>query len=260
MRTKMIGIAMGCMLVLLAGCADTTVNWNETEPTPTAVTEQKADKVRQDAGEDAVVPLSEEPEVTPTKIVETMNVVVPPATDYFTRQQLTIFGKGEYTYMGTAPIPNEDGSMCIGVETVQKNCTYEVHETKNGDGTKTIVATICDYPHAFENGWLTLSYYAGIIDRQTGIGYTPAENGTVDLVFQRSGEDIKLSLTTERIGLGQQPFASCTFTVTCPEDYDDAIFYLTGNESMIHYTEELMDRYRSVIYLKQGQSDLLFFH
>ena len=257
MRKKMIGIARGCMLVMLAGCADTTVDWNETEPTPTVVSEQEADKVEQDAE----VPLGGEPEVTPTKIVENMTVVVPPASDYFTRQQLTIWEEGKYTYMGTAPIPADDGSF-IGVDVVQKNCVYEVNETKNGDGTKTIVATICDYPYVFDNGWMTLSYNAGIVDRQTGIGYTPEEgDSTTDIVFQRTDEDIELSLLTERVVLSQeQPYSSCKFTIICPEDFDDVVFYLTGSEPNNDPVEDPAGKYRSVLFMEQGESDLVFFH
>ena len=182
--------------------------------------------------------------------------------NYFEANGLTARGEGRITYMGTEGFDrlNSDTGVweAVSVETKEVEIGFSVTEELLGDGTKQIKSSFSFEDEISETEWRGTCCKMGMADKRTGLVY-PVR--TYDLaepyVIEMNGEQESILVGKEYI---EKEAGSVTivFSVICPENYDDTVFYITGNYERENYKYSNEAEVSSIRDIEHGESDLVF--
>lgn len=190
--------------------------------------------------------------------------------NYFETNGFIAKGEGTYTWQGTEALRNrnEETGLWESVSLKEKELTTTVSITEEslGDGTKQITWNVIEMLEMVSEDEVKIPYTrAGIADKRTGLVYRPRTYFLAEsYVLMKEGEEVTILVgkeyVEEEMGDGTVK-SSVTYSLICPEDYNDAVFFLTAeaeiNEDEHTYFNEL--EVRSLNELKHGDCDLLFF-
>lgn len=180
---------------------------------------------------------------------------------YFEKNGLATRGEGEFTYLGTIGTWDENGEI-QGIRLEEQSGAFSVTEEPYEDGKKVIQATFEFTPKFTLDGagdWTT--WYLGFVDQQTGMSYVPFTYGMAEeYTIQQGSKKITLTMATE----GKDTTLTdgklvWIFTVVCPEDYNDAVFYISGNYKSEEMDEKRPGNLMPIAEVDHGESDMLFF-
>ena len=182
--------------------------------------------------------------------------------NYFEVNGLTTRGEGRVRYLGTELLQRKDSETglweTVSVETKEVEVGFSVTEESLGDGTKQIRGTFSFDDEGSENEYRGISCRMGVVDKRTGLVYlTQIYNLAESYVLEKDGELFSVLIGREMVEEVNER-VDITISVICPEDYDDLVFFLTGN-----YMEENVDYSKkvevcSIRDIEHGESDLLF--
>lgn len=183
--------------------------------------------------------------------------------NYFEANGLTARGEGKTTYRGTEYTCEgkledyyEDDLV---IETKDVEIEFQRTEELLDDGRKQIRGSFI-YPadivtEEFEKG---VSSISGIVDKKTGLCYSPFAAFLAEpVVLECNGEEITMMIADEG-SFTEDNRGIRTYVITCPQDYDDVAFFITGN----YRNEELRKRlgtWLPISEVEHGESDMVFF-
>lgn len=182
--------------------------------------------------------------------------------NYFEIHGLTTRGEGRVTYLGTELLQRKNSETGlwedVSVETKEVEIGFSVTEELLGDGTKHIKGKFMFEDEVTENEYRGICCKMGVVDKRTGLVYpTQTYNLAKTYVLEKEGEQFSVLVGRELIEK-EVGCVEITISVICPEDYDDLVFFLTGNymEEEVDYTKPA--EVKSIHDLEHGESDLLF--
>ncbi len=187
--------------------------------------------------------------------------------NYFEKNGLTTKGEGAFTYLGTEESKrwnNESGSWeTVSVEKKEIESEFYVTEEQLGDGRKCMKGAFTFVGELHSTGEASMPYIqCGIADRKTGLVY-PAR--TYDLaepyLVEKDGKEMQITVgveLNEEVDGGKIK-AVLSFTLCCPEEYEDAVFYLTGDLETRDAGHSNEVEVYSLNEIDHGDCDLLFF-
>lgn len=248
MKRKILYVAaMTVMLILTAGCGGT----------------QKEEKTGKRTGDtipptvtSAVVPAAT---VTPEPTVTLTPTPTPIPKNYMEKKGIRVLGAGCHEYQGfICEEYDEEGSPVLEIGTCEG--IFEVTEEDNGDGTKTIVASIHVAPYVFEYGWMSYAM-SGFVDLETGKSFFPYDADYAHTTYLRRDDiNYELTLTCEMDYVSvTNPYNTMKYTLVCPSDYEDAAFYLTGYNGDWDTFIERAGSWKLLQFLKHGTSEIIVF-
>ncbi len=190
--------------------------------------------------------------------------------NYFEVNGLTTKGEGEYTWRGAEAIRKmnaETGAVeTVSVEIKDITSAFSVEEESLGDGTKRIKGTFTYVAEMISEMEVKVpNATCGIVDKKTGLVYPPrAYNLAEQYVVEKDGEEFSISvgaeISEEEIGDGKLG-VTLSFILICPEDYNDAVFYVTCSDEITE--EDSTDSNKAEVFLlsemDHGECELLFF-
>lgn len=190
--------------------------------------------------------------------------------NYFETNGFTAKGEGTYTWLGMEATRrwNEEAGYweSVSLEENEFTTTISITEESLGDGTKMIKGTFIEMLYMISKDEVKIPYKKyGIADKKTGLVY-PARtyNLAEPYVLEKDGETITIfvgiELVEEELGDGKIE-SRTTFTLICPEDYNDGVFFLTA-EVEIDEDEHLYSNepeVHSLNEIERGDYELLFF-
>ncbi len=239
-------LATAVMLALAAGCGS-----NQEEENP------------QNQVTEAVLP-TETPEATATP--EPTATPAPTATpvpeNYMEANGIEVLGAGRHTCKGFVVNEWDENGDAIQ-ELGECEYLFEVTEEENGDGTKSIYATLSRIPYVSENGgWSTYSM-GGFVDLQTGKSFVPMNSGIAQITLLKQEEkeyELQLAVEYEYPSI-TNPCYKEKYTLVCPSDYEDAGFYITGSDGKEAYEafSERMGLWKKLNFIRHGEAELLVF-
>jgi len=190
--------------------------------------------------------------------------------NYFETNGFTAKGEGTYTWLGMEATRrwNEEAGYweSVSLEEKEFTTTISITEESLGDGTKQITWNVIELCEQISEVEVKIPYkLCCIADRKTGLVYPPRNyNLAESYVLEKDGEEISIlvgmEIAEEALGDGKIE-SRTTFTLICPEDYNDAVFYLTADVD-IDDDEHTYFNEREVFSLnelKHGDYELMFF-
>ena len=132
-----------------------------------------------------------------------------------------------------------------------------------GDGTKLIRGTFVFVDEVSEEETKGICCTCGVADKKSGLVYMPRTYFLAEPhEMEKDGEEISILVAKEQqvetMGDGKVK-VSVTFFVVCPEDYNDAVFFLTGKYEFVERDSSKKIEPYSLSELENGETDLLFF-
>ena len=190
-----------------------------------------------------------------------------PEGNYFEENGFSTKGEGTYTWLGTEFFErknNETGEWeMVSVETKEVETEIFIEEESLGDGTKLIKGTFVFVDEISEDEARGIRCTCGVADKKSGLVYAPRTYFLAEPhVMEKDGEEISVLVAAEQkvetVGEGKEK-VSITFLFLCPENYDDAVFFITGKYESTErdYSEKREPYFLSE--LENGETDLLFF-
>lgn len=190
--------------------------------------------------------------------------------NYFETNGFTAKGEGIYTWLGMEATRrwNEEAGYweSVSLEEKEFTTTISITEESLGDGTKRITWNVINLCEQISEVEVKIPYkLCCIADRKTGLVYPPRNyNLAESYVLEKDGEEISILVGMESEGedLGDGKIESRTsFTLICPEDYNDGVLYLTADveigEDDHTYSNE--SEVFSLNELEHGDYELMFF-
>jgi len=190
--------------------------------------------------------------------------------NYFETNGFSAKGEGTYTWLGMEATRrwNEEAGYweSVSLEENEITTTISITEESLGDGTKMIRGTFIETPYMVSEDEVKIPYKKyGIADKKTGLVYRPRTYSLAEpYVLEKDGEEITIfvgiEIVEEDLGGGKID-SRTTFTLICPEDYNDAVFYLTADVD-IDEDEHLYSNEPEVFSLNEiehGDYELMFF-
>lgn len=238
-------LAMAAMLALVAGCGKgETENPQNQE---TEITNQEA----------TVTP---EPTATlePTAIPEP--TATPKPKTYMEEKGFKVLGAGFHEYLGYYfEERDENDKPIMKMDTCE--CGFEVSEEDNGDGTKTIQATLYVVPYVSNQGW-SYSVMTGFVDLQSGKSFLPEIPGEACGTELKQGEntiELTVAVHNKVTASSTDPYQQTQITVICPSDYEDAGFYLCGFDGDEASYGDRFGKWKLLQFINHGDSELVVF-
>lgn len=236
-RKGLYGLALAVTLSMLVGCGTTADEGMENPQN--LVTE--------------AVTATPEPTATPAP------TAAPMPQNYMEQNGIRVLGAGLHEYRGFKYRELDENGLPI-MEVDACEAVFEVSEEDNGNGTKTIYATIYAYPYVYADGTWSVNSMTGFVDLQTGKSFLPyATDVTQTTYLSRDDKKIELTLTAEVEFVSVTcPYNIGRYTLVCPSDYEDAGFYMTGYKN----TEAVVERagaWKVLDYINHGESELVVF-
>jgi len=239
-------LATAVMLALAAGCGSNQGEDKQQNQVTEAVLPTEA----------PVATATPEPTVTPAP------TATPVPASYMEVNGIEVLGAGHHA--GKGFVVNEWGENGDAIQELGE-CEYlfEVTEEENGDGTKSIYATLSRIPYVSENGgWSTYSM-GGFVDLQTGKSFVPMNSGIAQItLLKQEGKEYELQLAVEyEYPSITNPCYKEKYTLVCPSDYEDAGFYITGCDGKEAYESfsERMGLWKKLNFIRHGEAELLVF-
>jgi len=190
--------------------------------------------------------------------------------NYFEANGFSAKEEGTYTWLGMEALRkwNEENGRweSVSLEENEITTTISITEESLGDGTKMIKGTFIETLYMVSEDEVKIPYKKyGIADKKTGLVYRPRTyNLAESYVLEKDGEEISILVGIEIVeeNLSSDKIDSrTTFTLICPEDYNDAVFYLTADVE-IDEDEHLYSNEQEVLSLNEiehGDYELMFF-
>lgn len=230
-------LATAAMLALVAGCGN-----NPGENTQNQVTDG----------------------TTPKKVSEPTATPAPTATpvpaNYMEANGIEVLGAGWHSYTGYISREKDEAGNPV-LDLGEYACNFQVNEEDNGDGTKTIEATISVMPHIYEDGsWMHITM-GGFVDLQSGKAFLPMTKDMEQTTVLKQGEkDYELKLSFSGQGASStSPYNTQRYTLTCPSDYEDAGFYITSFDGTNEAFTERLGFWKKLNFIRHGEAELLVF-
>lgn len=183
--------------------------------------------------------------------------------NYFEENGLTARGEGKVTYLGTEAYEkrNEETGIwdLISVDVKEVEVEFSVTEELLGDGTKQIVGRFGYEDELTENEYRGVSTKSGVMDKRTGLIYPVRTYGAAEpFVIEKDGEQVSILVGREYLEM-EDGNVDVLISVVCPEDCEDFVFFLTGNDmtEVVDYSKPA--EVKSIHDLEHGETDLLFF-
>ena len=183
---------------------------------------------------------------------------------------LSVQGEGTYTWKGMVALRkhNEEAGVweSFSLEEAEITTTVSITEESLGDGTKMVRGTFIEILEMVSEDVAKVPYKKyGIADKKTGLVYRPRTYSLAEpYVLEKDGEAFSIlvgvELVEEDLGDGKVD-SRTTFTLICPEDYNDAVFYLTADVELDE-DEHTFSNEREMFSLndvKHDDYDLMFF-
>lgn len=237
-------LATVAMLALAAGCGSSTEEENPQNQVTEATTPTEAPEA-------TVTP---EPTATPAP------TATPVPANYMEANGIEVLGAGWHNYTGYIYRElDEEGNPVL--ETGEYACNFQVNEEDNGDGTKTIEATISVMPHIYEDGYWVHIVMGGFVDLQSGKSFFPVNKDMEQATVLKQGEknyELMLSCSSQAAS-STSPYNTHRYMLTCPSDYEDAGFYVTSFDGTNEAFTERMGLWKKLNYIRHGEADLLVF-
>lgn len=169
------------------------------------------------------------------------------------QDKITFRSPGSFSFKSTAPKYSEDGKEYP----VELTGNILIRE-KTEDGIKTVTALITVNNYQFENGDIGLYLNWGFVDTYSGMAYSYWENPEATITINHNDKDYMVTAQFEEVW-GYPNFEPnyTTITVTCPEDYDGAAFFVCGIDTSLEGTYDQFIHYTDIAH---GKYDLLFFN
>jgi len=182
--------------------------------------------------------------------------------NYFEANGLTTRGEGRVRYLGTELFQRRNSETglweTVSVETKEVEVGFSVTEESLGDGTKCIKGTFSYDDEGSENEYRGVSSRSGVVDKRTGLVYpTQVYNLAESYVIEKDGEQFSILVGREYVE-EVNGRVDVTISVICPEEYDDLVFYLTGNymTEEVDYSKKV--EVSSIRDIEHGDADMVF--
>ena len=182
--------------------------------------------------------------------------------NYFESNNLSVRGEGRVTYLGTELLQRRNSETGLwevaSVETKEVEIGFAATEESLGDGTKHIKGTFMFKDEMTENEYRGISCKMGVVDKRTGLAYpTRTYNLAEPYVLEKDGEQFSILVGRELVEK-EDGCVDITISLICPEEYNDMVFFLTGNylEEEVDYSKEV--EVRSIRDIEHGETELLF--
>ena len=230
-RKGLYGLALAVTLSMLAGCGTTADEGVESPQNH----------------------VTEEVTATPELTATPAPTATPVPQNYMEENGIRVLGAGLHEYRGFKwKEYDEDNNPIMETDTLK--AVFEVTEEDNGNGTKTIYATIYAYPYIYDNIAGCLSAMSGFVDLQTGKSFLPYDLNVTQTSYLSMDDkkmEITLKVEVEQVS-ATSPYRIERYTLTCPSDYEDAGFYLTNFNNTAAF-EERFGKMESVeLYQSRG--------
>ena len=193
--------------------------------------------------------------------------------NYFETHGLTTREEGIVTFLGTEAyyevVNGETVEGSIAVETKEMEIRFRKSEEKKRDGTKVIRGSFV-YPVEMvvnqETGVTSvkaMSSTSGVVDKNSGLMYGGHGIRLANPVVVKHGEEEVAMMIAWDYSLSEDGMLTSTFIVTCPESYNDVVFFITG-----YYIDEKSDtepeekkewKWIPLSEIEHGETDMLFF-
>ncbi len=191
--------------------------------------------------------------------------------NYFGTHGLTAKGEGEHTWLGTEAVrrmnPEAGGWETASLEVKEVTNTFSVTEESLGDGTKKIKGSFTYITEMLSEDEVKVSFVrGGIADKKTGLVYPMRTYFLAEsYVLEKDGEEFTILVSAEQmeevIDDGNIR-AEISYVLICPEDYEDAVFFLTGRNEEDESAEAKAYNEAEVYSLndiEHGEYELVFF-
>lgn len=190
--------------------------------------------------------------------------------NYFEKNGFTAKGEGTYTWLGmeaTRRRNEETGYWeSVSLEENEFTVTISIEEESLGDGTKRITWNMIELLEQTSEDEVKVPYKkCCIADRKTGLVY-PARtyNLAEPYVLMKDGEEISIYVgveIAEEALDGGKIDSRISYTLICPEDYDDGVFYLTADVKVDEDDHTYFNEREvfSLNELEHGDYELMFF-
>ena len=197
--------------------------------------------------------------VPPEATVTPAPTATPVPANYMEANGIEVLGAGWYTCKGyIVERWDENGEEVIALA----DCTYrfQVEEEEAEGGTKIIRATLKRVPYLSPNGWSALAQ-VGFVDLQTGKAYLPMiPDIPHTTLLKRDEETLEIQIFIEReLPSVTNPYYTERYTLICPAEYEDAGFYITGDDLRSQEFVEEIGIWKLLKYIPHGKSDMLVF-
>lgn len=190
--------------------------------------------------------------------------------NYFEAKGHSTKEEGTYTWLGMEALRrrNEETGWweSVSLEESEITTTVSITEEFLGDGTKQITWSKIETIELISDNEAMVPYEkCGIADKMTGLVYHPRTYSLAEpFVVEKDGEEFTILVGMELVEeeLGDGKIKSChTYTLVCPEDYEDAVLCLTADveidEDEHTYSNE--PELRSLNEVEHGDYELMFF-
>lgn len=191
--------------------------------------------------------------------------------NYFETNGLTTKGEGEHTWLGTEAIRKMNAEIggweTVSLEVKEIANAFSVTEESLGDGTKKIKGTFTYMAEMISEGEVRVPFVrGGIADKKTGLVYPMRTYFLAEThVLEKDGEEFSILVSSEQMEEVTDDGnirAEISYMLICPEDYEDAVFFLTGRTEEDESAEAKAYNEAEVFSLNDmnhGESDLVFF-
>ena len=214
-------------------------------------------------------------ETMPETVVVKAPAVAESGSDenYFETHGLTTREEGIVTFLGTEAyyevVNGETVEGSIAVETKEMEIRFRKSEEKKRDGTKVIRGSFV-YPVEMvedkETGVTSvkaMSSAAGVVDKNSGLVYGGHGIRLANPVIVKHGEEeVAMTIAWDE-SFSEDGMGTRTFIVTCPESYNDVVFFITGyymDDELDREPEEKKERkWIPLSEIEHGETDMLFF-
>ena len=239
-------LATAAMLALTTGCGG---NPGEENP-QNQVTEAPEVTATTELTDATATP---EPTATPAP------TATPVPVNYMEANGIEVLGAGWHTCKGfIVERWDENDEEVIALA----DCTYrfQVEEEEAEGGTKIIRATLNRVPYLSPNGWSALAQ-VGFVDLQTGKAYVPMiPDIPYTTLLKRDEETLEIQIFIEReLPSVTNPYYTERYTLICPAEYEDAGFYIAGDDLRSQEFVEEIGIWKLLKYIPHGKSDMLVF-
>ncbi len=188
-----------------------------------------------------------------------------PEGNYFEEKGYEVKGEGKHTWLGTEYLDrlnHETGEWeFVSMDIKEVETEFFVTEELLGDGTKMIKGTFLGKVETSEAERRGMVCLCGIVDKKTGLVYPEQIPFLAEPhIMEKNGEEISILVSAEMASeFTDEGKLGLTIMLICPEDYDDAVFFFTGDPEYteIDYSEKA-EPY-SLRELEDNGTDLVFF-
>lgn len=209
--------------------------------------------------ETAGPPEAQEVAVKTETTVSPVPTATPVPANYMEANGIEVLGAGWHTCKGYI-VERWDENHEPVITVADCDYRFQVEEEEAEGGTKIIRATLNLVPYLSPNGWSALAQ-GGFVDLQTGMAYLPMiPDIPHTTLLKRDEETLEIQLFIEKeLPSVTNPYYTERYTLVCPADYEDAGFYITGDDLRSEEFVESIGVWKVLKYIRHGKADMLVF-